>query len=152
MENAVHRIKACTGPNSVLSIEIATWRITRAATKATGTVLTETDEVLSLETLLKKLQQEIKTFSSQRSPCWWIALQVSRVSFVDSTSSLPCKPMCVNLAIGASRTRTRLGFTRSKIVATRIVSLMETREVKSRRSKRKVIGLLYALRPPTFKP
>ena len=64
IEDAVHRIQACTGPNSALSVEIATWHIMTAATKATGTALTETVKVLSLEAL----QRENQTFSSQPSP------------------------------------------------------------------------------------
>jgi len=68
MEDAVHRINTCTGPNSVLSIEIATWRIIRAATKATGTVLTETDEVLSFETLLRNYSEKTKNFQANDRP------------------------------------------------------------------------------------
>ena len=49
----MHRIQACTGQSSGFSIEIATWRITTAATKATGTVLTDADEVLSFEAMLR---------------------------------------------------------------------------------------------------
>jgi len=64
MEDAVHRIQACTGPTSALSVEIATWRITIAATKATGTVLTEADEVLSFEAMLRSYNEKTKHFQA----------------------------------------------------------------------------------------
>jgi len=53
MEDAVHRIQACTGPSSEVSVKIVTGRITTADTKATGTNLMETDEVLSFEAILR---------------------------------------------------------------------------------------------------
>jgi len=55
-------MKLCTesGPNSALSVEIATWRITTAATKATGTSQTETDKVLSFEAMLRSYNEKTK--------------------------------------------------------------------------------------------
>jgi len=60
--------KACTGPNSALSVEIATWRITTAATKSTGTALTETDEVFGFETLFRRYNEKIKRFQADNHP------------------------------------------------------------------------------------
>jgi len=62
MEDAVHRIQRCTGQSSAFSIEIATWRITTAATKATGTVLTDADEVLSFEAMLRASMRRPSVF------------------------------------------------------------------------------------------
>ena len=64
MEDAVHRIQECTGPTSALSVEIATWRITTPTTKATGTVLTEADEVLSFEAMLRSYNEMTKRFQA----------------------------------------------------------------------------------------
>jgi len=61
----VHRIQACTGPSSGLSVKIVTGRITTADTKTTGTNLTETDEVLSFEARLRALNKETKRFQAK---------------------------------------------------------------------------------------
>ena len=68
MEDAVHRIQTCTGQSSAFSIEIATWRITTAATKATGTVLTDADEVLSFEAMLRAYNEKTKRFQANNHP------------------------------------------------------------------------------------
>ena len=58
----------CRGQSSAFSIEIATWRITTAATKATGTVLTDADEVLSFEAMLRAYNEKIKRFQANNHP------------------------------------------------------------------------------------
>ena len=68
MEDAVHRIQTCTGQSSAFSIEIATWRITTAATKATGTVLTDADQVLSFEAMLRAYNEKTKRFQANNHP------------------------------------------------------------------------------------
>jgi len=68
MEDAVHRIQTCTGHSSAFSIEIATWRITTAATKATGTVLTDAGEVLSFEAMLRTYNEKTKRFQANNRP------------------------------------------------------------------------------------
>jgi len=68
IEDAVHRIQACTGQSSGFSIEIATWRITTAATKETGAVLTDADEVLSVEAMLKAYNEKTKRFQANNRP------------------------------------------------------------------------------------
>jgi len=64
MEHAVHRIQECTGQTSALSIEISSWRITTGATKAMGTALTDTDEVLSFEAMLRNYSKKTKHFQA----------------------------------------------------------------------------------------
>ena len=64
----MHRIQTCTGQSSAFSIEIATWRITTAATKATGTVLTDADEVLSFEAMLRAYNEKTKRFQANNQP------------------------------------------------------------------------------------
>jgi len=68
MEDAVHRIQACIGQSSGFSIEIATWRITIAATKATGTVLTDDDEVLSFDAMLRAYNEKTKRSQANNRP------------------------------------------------------------------------------------
>jgi len=68
MEDAVHRIQTCTGQSSGFSIEVATWRITTAATKATGTVLTDADEVFSFEAMLRAYNEKTKRFQANNRP------------------------------------------------------------------------------------
>jgi len=68
MEDALHCIQTCTGQSSGFSIEIATWRITTAATKATGTVLTDADEVLSFEAMLRAYNEKTKRFQANNHP------------------------------------------------------------------------------------
>jgi len=68
MEDALHRIQACTGQSSGFSVEIATWRITTTATKATGTVLTDADAVPSFEAMLRAYNEKTKSFQANNRP------------------------------------------------------------------------------------
>jgi len=68
MEDAVHRIQAFTGQSSGFSVEIATWRITTAAIKATGNVLRDAVEVRSFEAMLKAYNEKTKRFQANHRP------------------------------------------------------------------------------------
>jgi len=68
MEDAGHRIQACTGQSSGFSVEIASWRITTAATKATDPVLTDADEVLNFEAMLRAYTKQNKRFQANNRP------------------------------------------------------------------------------------
>jgi len=64
----VHRIQACTGQSLGFSIEIVTWRITTADTKATGIVLTDADEILSFDAMLRAYNEKTKRFQANNRP------------------------------------------------------------------------------------
>jgi len=156
MEDAVNSLQACTGQNSALSVEIATWWITTAATKVTETILTETDEVVNFEAMLRTYNEKTKRFQANDHP----TLQAPLQSFLD---------WCAwTMPMVFQGIWTRLFFTKSKIAATRInnpvwfTRIMETRESGSQTresgshpsassAKGQAIGLLHALRRPTFR-
>ena len=148
----VHRIQACTGPNFVLSVKIATWRSTTAATKATGTNLTETDEVLSFEAMLRAYNKETKPFQANDRSAGGRQFKPPFKAFSTDVRE-PCQWCLKNL------NKTFLHKNQdcaTRIDHLRLIRLMETREVGSHPSassaKGKAIGRLYALRRPTFRP
>jgi len=141
MEDAVHRIQACTGPTSALSVEIATWRITTAATKATGTVLTEADEVLSFEAMLRSYNEKTKHFQANDCSAGGEHFKPPFKTF-STDACEPCQWCLKNL--------NKKFLRRGKIAAIRIdhLKLMETRKAENRPSassaKSKAIGSLLS--------